>query len=197
VTADGTDETAPKSVRDPGDGAPGDGADASQATDDRPARHDRLQGHPTTGRHNSLWDWPAAKHPLRLTLNFLVVWLVRYSPVLRLKNWLLRRLGADIGEGVTFALTSTPDVFWPELVTVEDHAIIGYDATLLCHEFLQDEYRTGKIVVGERAMIGAGTIVLPGVEIGAGARVGANSVVTRDVPPGTTVAGIPARPVDE
>jgi len=169
----------------------------SDAERDPPARHGRIDRHPTTGPHNSLLHWPDAKHPLRLVLNFLVVWTVRYSPSLRLKNWLLRRLGADVGEGVAFALTATPDVFWPELVTVGDHAIIGYDATLLCHEFLQDEYRTGEIVVGERVMIGAGAVVLPGVEIGAGAQVGANSVVTRDVPPETTVAGIPAEPIDE
>lgn len=171
----------------------GNGAEST----DRPARHGRIQRHPTTGPFNSLRHWPDARHPLRLTLNFLVVWLVRYSPSLRLKNWLMRRLGADVGTGVTFALTATPDVFWPELITVEDHAIIGYDATLLCHEFLQDEYRTGEIVVGERVMIGAGAIVLPGVEIGDGAQVGANSVVTRDVPPETTVAGIPAEPIDD
>jgi acetyltransferase-like isoleucine patch superfamily enzyme len=86
-------------------------------------------------------------------------------------------------------------VFWPERITVRDDAIVGYDATLLCHEFLQEEYRTGGIVVGERAMIGAGAVVLPGVTIGADAQVAANSLVTEDVPPGTTVAGVPATPV--
>lgn len=101
-----------------------------------------------------------------------------------------------VGPGVAWALESTPDVFWPELITVRDHTIIGYDATILCHEFLQDEYRTGEVIIGERAMIGAGAIVLPGVEIGADARVSANSLVTEDVPAGTTVAGVPATPVE-
>jgi acetyltransferase-like isoleucine patch superfamily enzyme len=41
-------------------------------------------------------------------------------------------------------------------------------------------------------MIGAGATVLPGVTIGAGARIAANSLVTTDVPPRTTVAGVPA-----
>jgi acetyltransferase-like isoleucine patch superfamily enzyme len=161
------------------------------------SRHERLSVHTTPGPGNALRHWREAKSPLRLTVNFLVVWIVRYSPSLKLKRWLLRRLGADIGTGVAFALTATPDVFWPELVTVEDYAIIGYDATILCHEFLQDEYRTGEVVVGERAMIGADAMILPGVEIGADAQVAANSMVTDDVPPGTTVAGVPATPVEE
>ena len=130
-------------------------------------------------------------------LNYVVIVVCRISPSLRLKNWLLRRLGATVGEGVAWGLESTPDVFWPELITVEDDAIIGYDATLLCHEFLQDEYRTGEVVVGERAMVGAGAIVLPGVEIGADAQVAANSLVAEDVPPGETVAGIPAEPLGD
>ena len=109
----------------------------------------------------------------------------------------MRRIGVTVGTGVAWGLESTPDVFWPDLITVEDHAIVGYDATVLCHEFLQDEYRTGAVVVGERAMIGAGAVVLPGVEIGANARVAANSLVTEDVPPDTTVAGVPAEPVEE
>ena len=104
-------------------------------------------------------------------------------------------VGASVGTGVSWGLEATPDVFWPELITVGDHAIIGYDATLLCHEFLQDEYRLGEVVVGEEAMIGAGATVLPGVEIGPGAQVAANSLVTRDVPPETTIAGVPAEPV--
>lgn len=100
-----------------------------------------------------------------------------------------------VGTGVAWALESTPDVFWPHLITVEDDAIIGYDATLLCHEFLADEYRTGEIRVGEGAMIGAGAVVLPGVDVGAGAQIAANSLVVEDVPPGATVAGVPAEPL--
>jgi acetyltransferase-like isoleucine patch superfamily enzyme len=129
-------------------------------------------------------------------VNYVVIVLCRLSPSLRLKSWLLRRLGVTVGEGVSWGLESTPDVFWPEQITVEEHAIIGYDVTLLCHEFLQDEYRVGEVVVGERAMIGAGAIVLPGVHIGEGSQVAANSLVTEDVAPGTTVAGVPAEPVD-
>jgi len=130
-------------------------------------------------------------------VNYAVILVCRISPSLPLKNWLLRRLGVTVGDGVAWGLESTPDVFWPELITVEDHAIIGYDATLLCHEFLQDEYRTGEVVVGERAMIGAGAIVLPGVEIGPGAQVAANSLVTEDVPADATVAGVPAEPLSD
>ncbi|WP_369727343.1 acyltransferase [Natrarchaeobius versutus] len=163
-------------------------------TEDR-TRHDRIRRHPTPGAGNSLASWTAAKHPVRIVINYVVVWLVRISPSLRLKRWLLRRIGTTVGEGVSWGLEATPDVFWPELLTVEDYAIVGYDATLLCHEFLQDEYRTGEVVIGERAMIGAGAIVLPGVEVGADARVAANSLVTEDVPPGGTVAGVPARPM--
>jgi maltose O-acetyltransferase len=47
--------------------------------------------------------------------------------------------------------------------------------------------------IGSNVWIGGGAIVLPGVSIGDDAIVGAGSVVTRDVPPGTTVVGNPAR----
>ncbi|AUV81985.1 acetyltransferase [Salinigranum rubrum] len=158
-------------------------------------RHDRLTRHPTRGRGNSLMRWTDAKSPLVVSRNYATVLVARASPSLRLKNHLFRALGMTVGEGVAWGLESTPDVFWPELITVEDDAIVGYDATLLCHEFLQEEYRTGEVHVGERAMIGAGAVVLPGVHIGADAQVAANSLVERDVPPGATVAGVPARVV--
>ncbi|WP_436923987.1 acyltransferase [Halosimplex amylolyticum] len=155
-------------------------------------RYDRVTRHPTRGPYNSIFHWTSARHPLRVIINYVVVLVCRVCPSMRLKNWLLRRIGVTVGDGVAWGLESTPDVFWPDLITVEDHAIVGYDATVLCHEFLQDEYRTGEVVIGERAMIGAGAVVLPGVEIGAGAQVAANSLVTEDVPPGATVAGVPA-----
>jgi acetyltransferase-like isoleucine patch superfamily enzyme len=173
----------------------GDGNDGNEADGQR--RHDRLARHPTPGSGNSLMSWTDAKHPLRVAFNYAFIVAARHSPSLRLKNWLLSRIGVDVGSGVSWGLESTPDVFWPELVTVEDDAIIGYDVTLLCHEFLQDEYRTGEVHVGERAMIGAGAILLPGVTVGAEAQVAANSLVTEDIPPGETWAGVPAEPVTE
>jgi acetyltransferase-like isoleucine patch superfamily enzyme len=193
---DDTDEAADPS-RDDADWR-SDESDDTDAMDDAddPRRHDRIAHHATPGPGNSLRSWTRAKHPLRVALNYAVIVLARISPSLRLKNFLLRSIGVTVGEGVSWGLESTPDVFWPELVTVEDHAIVGYDATILCHEFLQDEYRTGEVRIGERAMIGAGVIILPGVEIGAGASVAANSLVTQDVPPGETVAGVPATPMD-
>jgi acetyltransferase-like isoleucine patch superfamily enzyme len=158
-------------------------------------RHDRTTSHPTPGVRNSLYRWWETRNPLRVAIQTVVIVLARYIPHLGVKNWLYRRLGMTVGPGVAFALESTPDVFWPDRITVEAHAIIGYDATILCHEYLQEEYRVGEVVIGERAMIGAGAIVLPGVEVGAGAQVAANSLVTEDVPAGATVAGVPAEVV--
>ena len=51
------------------------------------------------------------------------------------------------------------------------------------------------VQIGPHAWIGGGAIILPGVRIGEGAIVGAGAVVTRDVAPGATVAGNPARPI--
>jgi acetyltransferase-like isoleucine patch superfamily enzyme len=55
---------------------------------------------------------------------------------------------------------------------------------------------TAPVVVEDGAWIGIGAMTLKGVRIGRGARVNAGAVVTRDVPPGVTVAGNPAKPTD-
>jgi sugar O-acyltransferase (sialic acid O-acetyltransferase NeuD family) len=53
----------------------------------------------------------------------------------------------------------------------------------------------GEVEIGDFTFVGTGAIVLPRVRIGAGAIIGAGAVVVRHVPPGATVVGNPARPI--
>ena len=55
--------------------------------------------------------------------------------------------------------------------------------------------RTGPVTIGDHVFVGQRAIILGGVTIGDGATIGAGSVVTRDVPAGAVVAGVPARPL--
>jgi maltose O-acetyltransferase len=76
---------------------------------------------------------------------------------------------------------------------------IGPEAAILTlgHDPRSPDFadRGGPVSIGNHVWIGYRAIVLPGVTIGAGAVVGAGSVVTRDVPPFAIVAGNPARQI--
>lgn len=51
----------------------------------------------------------------------------------------------------------------------------------------------GPVYIGENVWIGDGVVVLPNVTIGTGAIIGANSVVTRDIPAYSVAVGVPAK----
>lgn len=55
--------------------------------------------------------------------------------------------------------------------------------------------KRGKVIIGNDAMIGTHSTIMPGVTIGDGAVVGAYSFVTKNIPPGSVAYGIPARVV--
>lgn len=152
----------------------------------------RLTSHPVTGR-NSLHSIYDAVPWYRVVRNFIVIYLAKYTPWLGAKNWLYRSLGMKVGPNSAVGLAAIMDIFYPELITLEDNCIIGYNATILCHEFLQQEYRTGPVVIGRNVMVGANSTILAGVVVGDGATVSAMSLVNRDVPPGAMVGGVPAR----
>jgi acetyltransferase EpsM len=72
--------------------------------------------------------------------------------------------------------------------------IVEHDCIIHSNAHLSPGVRlAGTVVVGQGAHIGTGGIVLPGLRIGEDAVVGAGAVVTRDVPPGVTVVGVPAK----
>ncbi len=145
------------------------------------------------GSRNSLWYWTEIVSPLKVAFNYFLMSLARISPSLHLKNLLYFAMGIRIGENVSVGLEVTMDVFFPELIEIGDNSIIGFNATILCHEFLVEEYRTGRVVIGKNVTIGANTTILPGVTVQDGSVVSAHSLVNSDV--SGFVGGVPARPL--
>ncbi|MCB7154846.1 heptaprenylglyceryl phosphate O-acetyltransferase [Bacillus stercoris] len=149
--------------------------------------------HPVSGV-NSLWHVYQTVPFVKVVKNFIVIQIARYTPFIGMKNWLYRTfLRMKVGKQTSFALMVMPDIMFPEKISVGTNTIIGYNTTILAHEYLIQEYRIGKVLIGDEVMIGANTTILPGVEIGDGAVVSAGTLVHKDVPDGAFVGGNPMR----
>jgi UDP-3-O-[3-hydroxymyristoyl] glucosamine N-acyltransferase len=114
-------------------------------------------------------------------------------PFDRPKLLLLRRFGARIGKNVHIAAGAWVDPLYPQLLTIEDNVLIGSHTRLFFHEFSIDEFRVGKVIIRRGALVGGSALIRCGVEIGAGSTVAGGTVLGRNVPPGATVGGNPAR----
>jgi maltose O-acetyltransferase len=109
----------------------------------------------------------------------------------------LKQLGMHIGEGVNLPASTNIDVSHCFLISIGDWCGFGADCVILAHEGQFDEFldagRIGRVTIHPHSHIGTRTVILPGVEIGPRTIVGANSLVTRSLPPDTVCAGSPAR----
>lgn len=141
---------------------------------------------------NSLWQIYKTVSFFKVMKNFIIIQIARYIPFMRLKNMLYRVfLRMKVGKQTAFALMVMPDIMFPEKIKVGDNTIIGYNTTILAHEYLIKEYRIGEVIIGSEVMIGANTTILPGISIGDHAIVSAGTLVHKDVPPGSFVGGNP------
>jgi acetyltransferase-like isoleucine patch superfamily enzyme len=105
--------------------------------------------------------------------------------------------GATIEIGRDSYLNRRVEIVCKERVTIGADCAIAWDVLITDtnYHFLSDAKPDATVEIGDHVWIGARATILPGVTIGSGAVIAAGAVVTHDVPSGTLVAGVPARPV--
>ncbi|WP_243290330.1 DapH/DapD/GlmU-related protein [Bacillus sp. FJAT-47783] len=144
------------------------------------------------GGPNSLWQVYKTVSFWKVFKNVIIIFIGRFLPFMSVKNWLYRTfLRMNIGPYSSLAFMVMVDIMFPEKIKVGRNSIIGYNTTILAHEYLVDEYRLGEVEIGDEVMVGANSTILPGVKIGNRAIVAAGTVVHKDVPEGCFVGGNP------
>lgn len=118
-------------------------------------------------------------------------------------NTFIIKKGAKLTLGKVF-LNMNVEIQCENKIEIGDGTIIGRGVKILDtdHHSIYDENgncinKSKPVQIGENVWIGAGTTVLKGVNVGRGGVIGAGSVVTKDVPPKTIVAGNPAKIIKE
>ena len=133
----------------------------------------------------------AFNHLFSLIVTYLAGWP-------RARNKLFRFIGMKIGRNCHISEKAIPDPLLPELIEFEDGSGCGIGVKLLTHNAMHIKHGSfsfGPIKVCENARIGAYSLILPGVTIGRGSIIGANSVVSEDIPPYSIAFGSPAKVV--
>jgi maltose O-acetyltransferase len=163
----------------------------------------------------------AGLHPSLLLAQFILAILPPYTGG-RLRTLVLRSIGFSIGNGTQFwdtpAILGNGNIYQrlvigedclisiacfidlASKITLGDRVGVGPHCMLLTgdHDYGDDQNRVGQLAplpihVGDGTWLGARSLILPGVTIGKGAVIAAGAIVTKDVPPNTVVAGIPAK----
>ncbi|HBZ34098.1 MAG TPA: acyltransferase [Bacteroidales bacterium] len=106
---------------------------------------------------------------------------------------LYRLCGIKIGKGTFIGMKCYLDDLCHDKIVIEDNVIISYGVYFSCHGYHQDH---NKIVIRRGAYIGMrASLIAPkgDIEIGEKAVIGANTLVNKSVPQGSTAVGVPCR----
>ena len=111
-------------------------------------------------------------------------------------NRLINR-GLYIGKNVSIQGGSFIDPSHCWLIHIDDECTIAPRVMIFAHDASTKRHinytRIGKVFIGKRTFVGAGSIILPGVTIGENVIIGAGSVITKNIPSNSVVAGNPAK----
>lgn len=105
-----------------------------------------------------------------------------------------RHWGMTIGKGVRISRTAKLDKTFPRGVRIGDYTAIAFDAAIITHDFVNGKHTP--IEIGSNCLIGARSVIMPGVKVGDNSIVGIGAVVLGDVPANSVVSGNPARIVE-
>lgn len=116
---------------------------------------------------------------------------------MRFTNWKLKKVfGMDIGKDVRINRTAHLDKnINPKGIHIGDGSVVLLDSIILAHDHSRG--LKADTVIGKNCIIGTRAIVMPGVRIGDSAIVAAGSIVVKDVPAHSMVAGNPAKLIKE
>ena len=115
-------------------------------------------------------------------------------PSVRLSPWVTVRTGSIV----------CANVIMTTQVEIGPHAIvnlactIGHDVMIgRCTTLSPGVHVSGRVTIGDDVFIGTGAVIVERLTIGKGAIIGAGAVVTKNVEPGVTAVGVPARPLEK
>lgn len=126
--------------------------------------------------------------------------LSMWHPDMNYRLKYLRKRGVSIGENVHIDYGVYIEFTTPKAVVIEDYVGIGYGANIISHDaglnaIVDMPMRVTPVRLCYGTKIGSYVTILPGVTMGRFSAALAGSVVTKDVPEGTVVAGNPAKPI--
>ncbi len=106
---------------------------------------------------------------------------------------------AKLSIGDNTFINSNSSIRCKKNIVIGNDCAISFGVTIMDSNFhnINGDLKEKKVIISDNVWIGAGATVLCGVTIGKGAVVAAGSVVTKDVPEGSLVAGVPAKVIKE
>lgn len=125
----------------------------------------------------------------------------RVRSKLALLNYELRRLyfvhfwKMDIKKGTRISLSAKLDKTNPAGIHIGKNTAVAFRSAILAHDFINGKHKN--VSIGDNCLIGAGSVIMPGIQIGNNCIVSPNSVVLQNVPAGSIVMGNPAKIVQK